>query len=64
MLIRCSTRAGAFGEEVVGCMTEGCERSIVLPLSNPKDVVEWTRGKDLVATRSPFPPVKLPNGKP
>ena len=71
VLIGCSTRAGAFDEEVVKCMAEGCERPIVLPLSNPsrlveakpKDVVEWTGGKALVATGSPFPPVKLPNGK-
>jgi len=71
VLIGCSTRAGAFDEDVLKCMAEGCERPIVLPLSNPsrlveakpKDVVEWTGGKALVATGSPFPPVKLPNGK-
>ncbi|KAG6871935.1 hypothetical protein C0995_014717 [Termitomyces sp. Mi166 len=71
VLIGCSTCAGAFTEEVVKAMAAGCERPIILPLSNPsrlvevdpKDANEWTKGKALLATGSPFPPAKMPNGK-
>jgi malate dehydrogenase (oxaloacetate-decarboxylating) len=35
ILIGCSTHAGAFTEEVVKAMAEGCERPIIFPLSNP-----------------------------
>jgi malate dehydrogenase (oxaloacetate-decarboxylating) len=68
VLIGCSTAAGAFSKEVIDAMVEGgCERPIVFPLSNPSDLVEakpedilkWTKGKALVATGSPFPPVKM-----
>ncbi|SJL13483.1 related to NADP+-dependent malic enzyme [Armillaria ostoyae] len=71
VLIGCSTHAGAFTEEVVKTMAAHCERPIILPLSNPSRLVEvnpgdaneWTRGKALLATGSPFPPAKMPNGK-
>ncbi|KAJ7070691.1 hypothetical protein C8F01DRAFT_1313752, partial [Mycena amicta] len=71
VLIGCSTHAGAFTQEVIQTMAEGCERPIILPLSNPSKLVEvdpknandWTKGKALLATGSPFPPAKMPNGK-
>ncbi|KAK0466134.1 uncharacterized protein EV420DRAFT_1709953 [Desarmillaria tabescens] len=71
VLIGCSTHAGAFTEEVVKTMAAHCERPIILPLSNPSrlievdpsDANEWTGGKALLATGSPFPPAKMPNGK-
>ncbi|KAJ8508625.1 hypothetical protein ONZ45_g9123 [Pleurotus djamor] len=71
VLIGCSTHAGGFTKEVVTAMAEGCERPIILPLSNPSQLVEvdpadansWTNGKALIATGSPFPPAKMPNGK-
>ncbi|KAH9854406.1 hypothetical protein C2E23DRAFT_726508 [Lenzites betulinus] len=71
VLIGCSTRAGAFSEAVVRAMAQGTERPIILPLSNPsrlhevtpQDANDWTAGKALLATGSPFPPCKLPNGK-
>ncbi|KAG6807541.1 hypothetical protein H0H93_001484 [Arthromyces matolae] len=52
-------------------MAASCERPIILPLSNPSRLVEvdpndandWTEGKALLATGSPFPPAKSPNGK-
>ncbi|KAF7337551.1 Malic enzyme [Mycena sanguinolenta] len=71
VLIGCSTHAGGFTEEIVKAMAEGCERPIILPLSNPsrlvevdpKDANDWTHGKALLATGSPFPPAKMDNGK-
>lgn len=71
VLIGCSTHGGAFTEDVVRAMAQNCERPIILPLSNPsklvevdpKDANEWTGGKALLATGSPFPPAKMPDGK-
>lgn len=71
VLIGCSTQGGAFTEEVVREMAKGTDRPIILPLSNPsrlhevtpEDATEWTNGKALIATGSPFPPCKMPNGK-
>ncbi|KAI8980562.1 hypothetical protein BD414DRAFT_523694 [Trametes punicea] len=71
VLIGCSTHAGAFTEEVVREMAKGTDRPIIFPLSNPSRLVEvdpelandWTNGKALMATGSPFPPCRMPNGK-
>ena len=67
VLIGCSTKAGAFTEDVIKAMKEGCDRPIILPLSNPSKLIEvtpedclkWTEGKALIATGSPFPSVKV-----
>lgn len=66
ILIGCSTAAGAFNEEVVTAMKEHVERPIIMPLSNPnalseadpKDLYQWTAGKAIIATGSPFPDVR------
>lgn len=66
ILIGCSTKAGAFTEEVVKEMNKHVERPLIMPLSNPtrlheavpKDIIEWTNGKALIATGSPFEPVE------
>jgi malate dehydrogenase (oxaloacetate-decarboxylating) len=71
VLIGTSTHGGAFSEEVVKEMSKGCDRPIIFPLSNPSKLVEvdpknandWSGGKALLATGSPFPPAKMPNGK-
>ena len=52
-------------------MGKHVKRPIIFPLSNPsrlvevdpKDANEWTEGRALLATGSPFPPAKNPNGK-
>ena len=71
VLIGCSTHAGAFTEDVVREMAKHVDRPIILPLSNPSRLVEvdpakandWTSGRALLATGSPFPPAKVPSGK-
>jgi len=70
VLIGTSTVHGAFTEEIVRTMASHVERPIIMPLSNPtrlheaipSDLLAWTGGKALVATGSPFDPVKGPWG--
>ena len=62
VLIGVSGQPGLFTEEVIKTLAANCERPIVLPLSNPTsqveafpaDILEWTEGKALIATGSPF----------
>ncbi|KAI2782620.1 hypothetical protein F4815DRAFT_462075 [Daldinia loculata] len=71
VLVGTSTVPKSFTEEVIKEMAKGAERPVILPLSNPtrlheavpEDILKWTDGKALVATGSPFEPVKGPWGK-
>jgi malate dehydrogenase (oxaloacetate-decarboxylating) len=70
VLIGTSTVPKAFNEKIVRAMASHVDRPIILPLSNPTklheavpaDLLKWTDGKALVATGSPFKPVKGPWG--
>jgi len=65
VLIGVSGQPGLFTEEVIKTLAQNCERPIVMPLSNPTsrveavpaDILNWTEGKALIATGSPFAPV-------
>jgi malate dehydrogenase (oxaloacetate-decarboxylating) len=71
VLIGTSTVAGAFSRPVVEAMARQCPRPIILPLSNPTqlaeatpaDLLTWTEGRALVASGSPFAPVRGPWGE-
>jgi malate dehydrogenase (oxaloacetate-decarboxylating) len=64
VLIGVSGQFGAFTEEAVRTMARGVDRPIVFPLSNPvsrseatpQQIVDWTEGRALIGTGSPFPP--------
>lgn len=66
ILIGCSTQGGAFNEVIVREMCAHVARPIIFPLSNPnenseatpKDLFNWSDGKALVATGSPFPDIE------
>ena len=66
-LIGLSAACGAFTEEVVRRVAAHAKRPIIMPLSNPtsrsearpQDLADWTEGRALVATGSPFAPMQV-----
>ncbi|WP_395340105.1 NAD-dependent malic enzyme [Ningiella sp. W23] len=66
LLIGVSGQPGLFTEQVIKAMMQYCEHPIIFPLSNPsrqvearpEQVIEWTDGKVVIATGSPFDAVE------
>jgi len=67
VLLGLSGRPDAFDEQVVRAMAENHKWPIIFPLSNPTssaeakpvDIFRWTDGQAIVATGSPFDPVRM-----
>ncbi len=70
VLVGVTGQAGAFSEEVLKEMAKNTEKPVILPLSNPtansectpEFAFQATEGRCIVATGSPFAPVKI-NGE-
>jgi malate dehydrogenase (oxaloacetate-decarboxylating) len=66
-LLGLSGQPGSFTEPMVHALLENVERPVVFPLSNPTssceaipaDLLAWSGGRALVATGSPFDPVRV-----
>jgi malic enzyme len=67
VLIGVSGEPGVFTEKIVRTMAAAVDRPAIFPLSNPTnqseatpwDLLQWTGGRALVATGSPFEPVRI-----
>jgi malate dehydrogenase (oxaloacetate-decarboxylating) len=70
VLIGVSGQPGAFTQEVILAMAKNTERPVIFPLSNPtsrceakpQDILDWTQGRALIGTGSPFGPARV-NGQ-
>lgn len=66
VMIGVSGQRGLFSEAVIREMYKHCPLPLVMPLSNPTsrveatpaEILQWTEGRALVATGSPFQPVE------
>jgi malate dehydrogenase (oxaloacetate-decarboxylating) len=67
VLIGVSGQPGAFTEQAVREMAKYTDRPVIFPLSNPtsrseataQDLMDWTEGRALIGTGSPFEPVNV-----
>jgi malate dehydrogenase (oxaloacetate-decarboxylating) len=67
VLLGVSAQPNQFTEPLVKAMSAYCARPIIFPLSNPtsraeaipEDLLKWSAGNALIATGSPFDPVRI-----
>ncbi len=67
ILLGVSGQPQQFTESIVKAMASYCSRPIIFPLSNPtsraeavpQDLLQWTNGRALIATGSPFEPITM-----
>ena len=67
VLIGVSGQPGAFTESAIREMARHTDRPVIFPLSNPvscseanpQDLLDWTEGRALIGTGSPFPKVSF-----
>jgi malate dehydrogenase (oxaloacetate-decarboxylating) len=67
IIVGTSTAGGAFTEAIVKEMAKHVERPLIFPLSNPTerieaipaDLIEWTDGRALIGTGTPWDPVSF-----
>jgi len=70
VLIGTSGQGGAFTEEIVKAMVANTANPVILPMSNPtaisegipQDIFDWSEGRALIASGSPFDPIKTTDG--
>jgi malate dehydrogenase (oxaloacetate-decarboxylating) len=71
VLIGLSAQPGAFNDALISKLAKNTDRPVVFCLSNPTTkcettpdvVMKATNGAALMATGSPFPPVRMPDGR-
>jgi len=71
MILGMTAVGGLFSEKLIRDMDKHCERPIIFPLSNPtikaecsaEQAFEWTDGRCIFASGSPFDPVQLKDGR-